>query len=116
MTRCNRTRRPAYCPELDADAYRAFVADLKQRGLQVPLDITNAGVVLDGHLRLRAANELGWEKLEVRVVEPADEVEYLLLAALQRRQLSKSQKAALVVELDQYRQSLEEGRRRSLPT
>ena len=33
-------------------------------------------------------------------MSPADEVEYLLLAALQRRQLSQSQKAALVVELE----------------
>ena len=101
-------------PRLDAKAYRAFVADLKRRGLQVPLEITDAGVVLDGHLRLEAARELGWEKVEVRVVSPPDEVEYLVLAALQRRQLSQSQKAALVVELDQYRQLQEEGRRRRL--
>jgi ParB-like chromosome segregation protein Spo0J len=101
-------------PRLDAKAYRLFVADLKQRGLQVPLEVTKAGVVLDGHVRLEAALELGWEKLQVRVVAPADEVEYLVLAALQRRQLSQSQKAALVVELNQYRQLQEEGRRRSL--
>lgn len=101
-------------PRLEAKAYRAFVADLEQRGLQVPLEITNAGVVLDGHVRLEAALELGWEKVQVRVVSPSDEVEYLLLAALQRRQLSQSQKAALVVELNQYRQLQEEGRRRSL--
>jgi len=104
----------ALLPGLGAKAYRAFLADLKQRGLQAPLEITDAGVVLDGHLRLRAALELGWEKVEVRVVSPPDEVEYLLLAALQRRQLSQSQKAALAVELDQYRQLQDEGRERRL--
>jgi hypothetical protein len=50
--------------------------------LQVPLEITAAGVVMDGHGRLRAARELGLSELEVRVVEPADELEHILRAAL----------------------------------
>jgi N6-adenosine-specific RNA methylase IME4 len=57
---------------------------------------------LDGHQRLRAACELGLDRLSVRVVAPDDEVVYLLLAALRRRQLTASQKAALALELVSY--------------
>jgi len=81
-----------------------LVEDIRRRGLLVPLEITKMNVVLDGHLRLRAATELGLEQVPVRLVAPPDQVEYMLLAALQRRQLTPSQRAALVVELEQYRQ------------
>jgi N6-adenosine-specific RNA methylase IME4 len=95
-------------------SYRSLRADIERRGLQVPLEINAAGVVLDGHVRLRAARELDLERLPVRVVAPTDEVEYLLLAALQRRQLSPSQRAALAVELDHYREARAAGKQRQL--
>jgi ParB-like chromosome segregation protein Spo0J len=91
-------------PAISKASYRSLRGDIERRGLQVPLDVNAVGVVLDGHVRLRAARELGLEQVPVRVVAPADEFEYLLLAALLRRQLSPSQRAALAVELDQYRQ------------
>jgi N6-adenosine-specific RNA methylase IME4 len=101
-------------PPLPRPEYRSFLADLEERGIVVPLDISAAGVVLDGHLRLRAALELGLERVPVRVVSPADELEYLFAAALQRRHLSASQKAALAVERDRYRQAREQARERQL--
>src|SRR5919198_4127246 len=101
-------------PPLPRPEYRSFLADIEQRGIVVPLDISAAGVVLDGHLRLRAACELGLERVPVRVVSPPDELEYLFQAALQRRHLSASQKAALAVERDQYRQTREQARTRRL--
>ncbi len=48
------------------------------------------------------------------VVSPADEVEYLVLAAIQRRQLSASQKAALAVRYAKYEELRAEGRARQL--
>src|SRR5206468_872328 len=63
--------------------------------------------VLDGHLRLQAAQELGLAEVEVRIVNPQDEVEYLLLAAVQRRQLEPGQRVALVLELELYHQTRE---------
>ncbi|MGD0167877.1 MAG: MT-A70 family methyltransferase [Gaiellaceae bacterium] len=101
-------------PEIGVEDYRSLRADIERRGLQEPLEITAGNVVLNGHLRLRAARELGLGSVPVRVVAPADEVEYLLLAALQHRHLSPSQRAALVVELDRYRQEQDEGRQRRL--
>src|SRR5438067_836604 len=77
-------------PDMDSEAFRAFVADIRARGVQVPLDVTGEGVVVDGHLRLRAAATLNLSQVPVRVVAPEDEVEYLLLAAISRRNLSPS--------------------------
>jgi N6-adenosine-specific RNA methylase IME4 len=101
-------------PALSADEYDALKADLAQRGLQVPLEITATGVVLDGHARLRAALELGLAELEVLVVEPADELEHILRAALVRRQLSPSQRAALALKLAPFEQLRTKARERQL--
>lgn len=101
-------------PPLAAEEYGAIKADISERGLQVPLEVTAEGVVLDGHVRLRAALELNLDTVPVRVVAPADELEYMLLAAIERRQLSISQRAALVVELDQYRHEQDKARQRRL--
>src|SRR5437763_671986 len=78
-------------PEIGREGFAALRDDIARRGLLVPLEITAKSVVLDGHLRLRAALELGLESVPVRTVAPPDEVEYLLLAAIERRQLSASQ-------------------------
>jgi N6-adenosine-specific RNA methylase IME4 len=105
--------RSALVPALTDKEYRAFRSDVAERGLQVPLAITSDGVVLDGHQRLRAATELGLETVPVGIVAPADEIEYMLLAALRRRQLSPSQLGALVVELLEVRQASAQASRRS---
>jgi N6-adenosine-specific RNA methylase IME4 len=90
---------------MPAEEYEAFHADIAARGIVVALDITSDGVVLDGRHRLRAASELALPAIPVRVVSPDDDQEYVLLAALRRRHLSASQKAALAVELDLYREA-----------
>jgi N6-adenosine-specific RNA methylase IME4 len=89
----------------EADALRE---DIEARGIQLPLEITAAGVVLDGRMRHRAALELGLEAVEVRVVDPPDEVEYMLLAALRRCHLKPSQRAALALELGEYQARVEQ--------
>jgi N6-adenosine-specific RNA methylase IME4/ParB-like chromosome segregation protein Spo0J len=92
--------------------YRALVFDIARRGIVVPLEVTRAGVVLDGRHRLRAANELAITSVPLRIVAPEDEVTYMLLAALSRRQLTPSQRAALAVELDHYQRQLDQAKRR----
>jgi N6-adenosine-specific RNA methylase IME4 len=91
-------------PRMDARSFAEFQADIARRGLLVPLEITAANVILDGKERLRAAEALGLSEIPVRVFAPEDEVEHILLCALQRRALSASQRAALAVELGSYRQ------------
>lgn len=99
-------------PEMSADEYQAFLADLRRRGVVDPLQVTPGGVVIDGRHRLRAARDLGLGEVPVRVVDPEDAVEYMIRAAVSRRQLSPGQRAALVVELDAYTQARAGGRDR----
>ncbi len=91
-------------PPLSALARAALAADIGKRGIVEPLEITAEGLVLNGRERLAAAQQLGLEQLPVRLVNPADETEHVILAALQRRHLSASQRAALALELDRYRE------------
>jgi N6-adenosine-specific RNA methylase IME4 len=86
-------------PPLTPGEYEAVKADIAERGLQVPLEITTEGVVLDGHARLQALRELGTDQFEARVVAPENELAHILSAALIRRQLSASQRAALAIKL-----------------
>ncbi len=100
-------------PGMSAQEYETFVADITARGIQTPLKITTDGIVLDGHQRLKAANELAIATLPVTIVDPPDQLEYMLLAALRRRQLTASQRAALIVELDQLTARREQAQARS---
>jgi N6-adenosine-specific RNA methylase IME4 len=75
---------------------------------------TEAGDVLDGNARLRATRDLGDATIAVHVLQPVDEVEHIILAALQRRHLSASQRAVLAVELDSYRRLQDEAEQRRL--
>jgi N6-adenosine-specific RNA methylase IME4 len=99
-------------PDMTREEYEGLLADIRERGLVTPVDVTAKGVVLDGRHRLRAAGDLALLEVPVRVVTPSDELEHMVLAALQRRHLSASQKAALALELADYRQAREEARRR----
>ena len=99
-------------PAMSEAEFAAFTADVAKRGILQPLEITGAGVVLDGRHRLRVARELGIKNLPVRIVAPADPVEHMLRAALQRRHLSASQKAALALELDICQQERTQADRR----
>src|SRR4051794_16757373 len=65
-------------PPVDENERAALRADIARHGVRSPLKVTADGVVLDGHLRLAAAVELSLAELPVLVVDPADELEYML--------------------------------------
>jgi N6-adenosine-specific RNA methylase IME4/ParB-like chromosome segregation protein Spo0J len=92
-------------PPMGEPAYTAFRDHIATHGIREPLEITSAGVLINGYQRLRAAIELELKQVPVRVIGPAeDPVEYMLSAAIQRRDLTKTQKAILALELDSYQQ------------
>jgi len=94
--------------------YAAFRDDIQRRGILTPLEVTRAGVVIDGYHRWRAATELGHETVPTVIVKPREDlVSYMLGAALHRRSLKPSQKAALALEFDEYLQHREHGVQRS---
>jgi len=79
--------------------------DVSRRGIQNPLEVTPQRVVLDGCHRLAVARDLGITHVPVRTLSPDDEAAHILRAALTRRNLSASQKAALAVECEDYRRA-----------
>lgn len=90
-------------PFPDPETHEQMAADVERRGIVVPLDILADGTVLDGRTRLSIARVLGLAEVPVRVVESDDPFDYMVRAALMRRDLRPSQKAALVLELPEYR-------------
>jgi N6-adenosine-specific RNA methylase IME4 len=92
--------------------YGELRSSIAEGGMLVPLEATSESVLLDGRARLQAARELGHEHVPVRIVAPEDEVEYMVRAALLRRHLSASQKAALALELVRYEELRDEARSR----
>jgi N6-adenosine-specific RNA methylase IME4 len=87
-------------PAMTRAEYAELRRDVERRGrLLVPLEVTRRRVVLDGRSRLELARELQLDSVPVRIVEPEDELEYMLVAALTRRHLSASQKAMIAIEL-----------------
>ena len=102
-------------PEIRPEDYRSLRADIERRGLQEPLEITAEDVVLNGHLRLRAAREL-----RPRLGAGANRRSSgrgRTHAACRPANIATcrpSQRAALVVELDQYREERDEARERRL--
>jgi N6-adenosine-specific RNA methylase IME4 len=102
----------ASIPVMPESEYGAFRADVEERGVLVPIEITPEGVVLDGRQRLRAARELGHETIPVRVVEVGNELEHMLRAAVLRRHLRPAQRAAIVAEFESYQAARAEARKR----
>lgn len=99
-------------PAMSAGEYAALLADIHERGIIALLDVTPAGVILDGRHRHRAAVELGLARVPIRVVSPADEVAYMVRAAVHRRHLSQSQVAAITVAYHHHQPKTARGRRR----
>ena len=91
-------------PVMTAAEFAAFKADIASHGIEQPLEITEDGVVLDGRHRLQAAREFDLKTVPVRVLNPTHPATYMVRVALQRRQLSASQRAALALDLDQLQQ------------
>jgi len=76
-------------PELSKDEYRALKSSIEQRGLQNPIILDQDHVVIDGHNRLKACEELGIEpRFEVKAFgSREDRISFLLDTILGRRHL-----------------------------
>jgi site-specific DNA-methyltransferase (adenine-specific) len=77
-------------PRLADAEYAALKADIARHGVLVPVEVDEADLVLDGHHRLAAAEELGLAAVP-RIVRPglseAEKHEHVLRLNLLRRQL-----------------------------
>lgn len=94
-------------PFPDPLVHEQMAADVERRGIVTPLDILADGTVLDGRTRLSIARVLGIAEVPVRVVETDDPFDFMVRAAFMRRDLKPSQRAALALELPEYRAAKE---------
>jgi N6-adenosine-specific RNA methylase IME4 len=91
-------------PDMRPHEYAELLADIREHGVKVPLDVLD-GVVLDGRHRLRAAKELGLAKVPVRELRLNGEsaTDWLLKAAVLRRHLSDDQRAMMAARYAKQR-------------
>lgn len=101
-------------PEMSVVEWTEFFASIEEHGVRDPLHVTSGDVVLDGRHRLRAARALDLAEVPILVVDvpEAEQVAYLVDAATLRRQLSKSQLAAIAVDMVAFEEERAEGRQR----
>lgn len=88
-------------PPLSKEEFEALKSDIAERGVLVPIEVDEEGVILDGHHRYRACVELGIEDYPKVVREGLSEAEkrtHALRLNLARRHLSRSQRRALIRE------------------
>lgn len=103
-------------PEMRPAEWRAFLEDVRERGILEPLRLASDGViVLDGRHRLRAAQGLGLAAVPAAPADcpPGGETGYMVRAALHRRHLSDDQRAILAARLAEAMTPERWGRRES---
>lgn len=91
-----------FLPPLEEAAYQELKADIRRRGIQVPIETDEYGACLDGHHRLRAAGELGissYPRLIRSGLSESEKREHALSLNLHRRHLTRPQRQSLVVML-----------------
>ncbi len=90
-------------PQLPPDEYGVIRDSIAEIGVQVPLLVTADHVLVDGHVRWRAIQELGiTAKFPMRIVGCMTEAERVRLAIklnLERRQLTVAQRRELAARL-----------------
>jgi len=97
-------------PELSAEEYRALKEDIKENGILVPITVDEDGKIIDGHHRLKAAEELGIDSPPVQVRSDLSREEKRSMAwklNMQRRHIDTNTKKELVQ--DRIKELIESG-------
>ena len=88
-------------PELSADEYSELKADIKERGVMVPIEFDEFGNTLDGHHRLKICEELGitdYPKVIRAGMTEEQKRTHARKLNMARRQLSQKQRRDLIRE------------------
>jgi len=111
------SKQAEYSPPMNKKKWAEFVANIKENGIRQPLTVTKGFRVIDGKHRLKAAKELGIESVRV-IIEDIDEnsiPSYISDTKLQRDDLKRGQKAAIVIRLF-YEEERQKAREREART
>ncbi|QPF81639.1 ParB N-terminal domain-containing protein [Bradyrhizobium genosp. L] len=86
-------------PALAPDEFEALKADIKARGVQVPVEYDEMGNILDGHHRVQACFDLGithWPRLVRHGLSEEEKRRHARRLNLDRRHLNAEQKRELI--------------------
>jgi N6-adenosine-specific RNA methylase IME4 len=89
-------------PDLSGEDYERLREDIRERGIMVPIEVDETGVILDGHHRKRIAAELGIECPSITRIGLAEHEKRLHAVSLNlaRRHLTDAQKVMLGIEIE----------------
>ena len=88
-------------PELLPEEYESLKQSIKENGLYVPLIVNQDGIVLDGHHRFKACQELGIQNPNTVTKEFKDKLDeqlFVIDCNLKRRQLNNFQRIELALK------------------
>jgi ParB family chromosome partitioning protein len=91
-------------PNRDMGPLDKLKESLSKTGLINPLTIDTKGNLLAGRRRYKAMIELGWEECLVRVLDPKDEIEALMISLhenLRRKPLTEAENRRMITEIDE---------------
>ena len=85
-------------PNLTIDEAEALAADIKERGVLVPVELDEDGAILDGHHRVMIADSLGIEYPTVvrSGMTEAEKLEHVFALNIARRHLSGTDRSAVI--------------------
>jgi ParB-like nuclease domain len=88
-------------PSLKPEEYESLKESIKQNGLWVPIIVNSQGVILDGHHRYKACQELGIKEPKTMIKDFSDKLQeqmFVIDSNLQRRQLNNFQRTELALK------------------
>ncbi len=87
-------------PSMSESQREHFLADIRERGIKVPIELMAGKTIVDGRNRYLAAKELGLTHVPVidAPLDGEDPILYMLRAATKRRHLTEDQLACLALE------------------
>jgi len=86
-------------PDMTPEQFKALKNDIAERGVLTPIDLDEHGIILDGHHRVRACQELGITEYPTIIRSGLSEKEKRLFARksnMMRRHLSRKQIRELI--------------------
>jgi ParB-like chromosome segregation protein Spo0J len=89
-------------PALSDQEYEALKADIRARGVMVPIEVDERGAILDGGARQQICNELGiWNPPRVKRIglNEDQKIEHILSLNLKRRHLSRQKLKEVAAKL-----------------
>jgi tRNA G10 N-methylase Trm11 len=100
----------ALLPKLTSSEFESLKRSIKEIGLQVPLIVNQDGILLDGHHRYKAYQELGFVQRPETVLRifsnPSEEKRFLIKLNRDRRHLTKFQRIELEYKLETIEEEL----------